>query len=91
MKHMFWNFQNRFFTNKLYKSPLSGLCRKCLSLTNHFFFYTYILWVGIKNAQSAICKKKFYARVALSFVINFFITITFAPNLYPWLLYQILY
>ena len=30
------------FTNELFKSPSSGLCRKWLSLNNHLIFYVYI-------------------------------------------------
>ena len=37
---MFWNFKNRILSIN-YKKPSSGLCRKCLSLTNHLFFYIY--------------------------------------------------
>ena len=30
------------FSNKLFKSPLSGLCRRCSSLNNHLITYIYI-------------------------------------------------
>ena len=40
MKHVL-EFLKLYFINKLYKSPSSGLSRKCLSLTNNLFFYIY--------------------------------------------------
>ena len=57
MKQLFWNFLNRILPIN-YKSPLSGLCRKCFSVTNHIFIYIYIMFTFLLTKKTVNMKLK---------------------------------